>query len=224
MPLQIAPLPVHLPGEPRLPTPRFLPPLPDALRLTTCGGRVRGEWDAPAPVTPLGQWVFFAQFLHTRGCFERWGADCPWVSGSPNAPLVRPVLGPVLLSGLSGHHRYAHVSALRNDLRHTYACRVIAKGERTKRRAAGRIAVLSRSLGHARVTDTDWSLRACLKTRFGVPRLRGLGRICPPNCVNAELQTQGLASKRLFKPALRATPELLAAAARHFKTPRHEDF
>ena len=46
--------------------------------------------------------------------------------------------------------------------------------------AAGRIAVLSRYLGHARVTDTYWYLSA--------------------------------------------TPELLAAAARNFKTPRHEDF
>lgn len=67
-----------------------------------------------------------------------------------------------------------------HDLRHTFACRVIEKWERTKRRAVGRIAVLSRYLGHARVTDTYWYLSA--------------------------------------------TPELLAAAARNFKTPRHEDF
>ena len=67
-----------------------------------------------------------------------------------------------------------------HDLRHTFACRVIEKWEGTKRRAAGRIAVLSRYLGHARVTDTYWYLSA--------------------------------------------TPELLAAAARKFKTPPHEDF
>lgn len=66
-----------------------------------------------------------------------------------------------------------------HDLRHTFACRVVEKWERTKRRAAGRIAVLSRYLGHARVTDTYWYLSA--------------------------------------------TPELLAAASRNFKTPRHED-
>jgi integrase len=47
-----------------------------------------------------------------------------------------------------------------HDLRHTFACRVIEKWERTKRRAAGRIAVLSRYLGHARVTDTYWYLSA----------------------------------------------------------------
>lgn len=45
-----------------------------------------------------------------------------------------------------------------HDLRHTFACRVIEGWERTKRRAAGRIAVLSRYLGHARVTDTYWYL------------------------------------------------------------------
>jgi hypothetical protein len=115
MPLQIAPIPVHLPGEPLLPTPRFLPPLPDAFSLTTCGGRVRVEWDAHAPVTPLGQVIFFAQFLQTSGRFDRWVADCPWCYVSPNAPGVRDVLGTVLLSVLSGHHRYAQVSALRND-------------------------------------------------------------------------------------------------------------
>lgn len=47
-----------------------------------------------------------------------------------------------------------------HDLRHTFACRVIERWERTTRRAAGRIAVLSRYLGHARVTDTYWYLSA----------------------------------------------------------------
>ncbi|MCC7375681.1 MAG: tyrosine-type recombinase/integrase [Verrucomicrobiales bacterium] len=67
-----------------------------------------------------------------------------------------------------------------HDLRHTFACRVIERWERTKRRAAGRIAVLSRYLGHARVTDTYWYLTA--------------------------------------------TPDLLDAAAKNFKSPRHETF
>ncbi len=66
-----------------------------------------------------------------------------------------------------------------HDLRHTFACRVIEKWERTKRRADGRIAILSRYLGHAHVTDTYWYLSAA--------------------------------------------PGLLAAAARNFKKPRHEN-
>ncbi len=73
-------------------------PLPEALSLEACGGRVRVEWDPQAPVTPLGQLIFFAQFLHSSGRFGRWVADCPWSYTSPNAPVVRDVLGTVLLS------------------------------------------------------------------------------------------------------------------------------
>ena len=73
------------------------------------------EWDPQAPVTPLGQLVFFAQFLQTSGRFERWVADCPWHYTSPNAPAVRDLCGTALLSVLAGHHRYAHVCALRGD-------------------------------------------------------------------------------------------------------------
>lgn len=93
------------------------------------------------------------------------------------------------LSGSTVHHTFRQLAepitptsnrpTVRiHDLRHTFACGVIEKWERTKRRAAGRIAVLSRYLGHARVTDTYWYLTA--------------------------------------------TPELLAAASRKFKTPHHE--
>ena len=98
-----------------LPKPIAVAPLPDHLHLDTCGGRVRVEWDPHAPVTPLGQLVFFAQFLQTSGRFDLWVKDCPWVYTSPNAPAVRDVCGTVLLSVLSGHHRYAHISALRGD-------------------------------------------------------------------------------------------------------------
>ncbi len=92
-----------------------VPPLPDVLSLQTCAGTVRVEWNPQAPVTPLGQLAFFAHFLHTSGRFENWVQDCPWRYSSPNAPLVRDVLGTGLLSVLAGHHRYAHVSALRTD-------------------------------------------------------------------------------------------------------------
>jgi hypothetical protein len=98
-----------------LPTCHEALPLPDYLHLDTWGGRVRVEWDPHAPVTPLGQLIFFAQFLKTSGRFDFWVEDCPWVYTSANAPAVREVCGTVLLSVLSGHHRYAHVSALRGD-------------------------------------------------------------------------------------------------------------
>jgi hypothetical protein len=42
-------------------------------------------------------------------------ADCTLTFSSPNAPSKRDVLGTVLLSVLSGHYRYAHITTLRND-------------------------------------------------------------------------------------------------------------
>ncbi len=89
--------------------------LPDSVPLDTLGGRVHVEWDPQAPVTPMGQVVFFSQFLQTAGLFDPWVEECPLDYRSPNAPKVRDVLGTQFLSVLAGHHRYAHVSALRHD-------------------------------------------------------------------------------------------------------------
>jgi integrase len=50
-----------------------------------------------------------------------------------------------------------------HDLRHTFACRVLWCWQHTKRGAAQRVAVLSRYLGHGRVTDTYWYLTATPK-------------------------------------------------------------
>jgi hypothetical protein len=76
---------------------------------------VHVEWDAAAPVTPLGQLPFFIDYLKQAGLFERWVDDCPLAFSSPNAPRKRDLLGTVLLSVLAGHRRYAHVTALRCD-------------------------------------------------------------------------------------------------------------
>jgi hypothetical protein len=81
----------------------------------TFGGRVRVEWDATTPVTPLGQLPFFIDYLKQGGLFDAWVADCPLVLRSPNAPRKRDLLGTLLLSTLAGHCRYAHVTALRCD-------------------------------------------------------------------------------------------------------------
>ena len=81
----------------------------------TFGGRVHVEWDPCAAVTPLGQLAFFIEFLKTGGLFDPWVNDCPLHYSSPNAPRKRDVLGTVLLSVLAGHHRYAHISAVRAD-------------------------------------------------------------------------------------------------------------
>jgi hypothetical protein len=79
------------------------------------GHRVYVEWDPHAPVTPLGQLVYFNQFLATAGLFAEWVADCPLRYSSPNAPQRADVLGTILLAVLAGNRRYAHVTALRGD-------------------------------------------------------------------------------------------------------------
>ena len=81
----------------------------------TFAGRVHVEWDATAPVTALGQLPFFIDYLKQAGLFDAWVADCPLSLISPNAPKKRDLLGTVLLSVLSGHRRYAHITALRCD-------------------------------------------------------------------------------------------------------------
>jgi len=82
----------------------------------TFAGRVRVEWDAEAPVTPLGQLAWFIDYLKQAGLFDAWVADCPrWLS-SPNAPSKPDLLGTVQLSVLAGHWRYAHITLRRCDL------------------------------------------------------------------------------------------------------------
>lgn len=81
----------------------------------TFAGRVHVEWDAEAPVTPLGQLAFFIDYLKQAGLFDAWMADCPLWLSSPNAPTKRDLLGAVLLSVLAGHWRYAHITSLRCD-------------------------------------------------------------------------------------------------------------
>ena len=85
------------------------------LVVDTHGRRFHVEWDANAPVTPLGQLVFFSQFLATAGLFHDWVKSCPLVFTSPNAPSLNDLLGTITLAILSGQHRYSHVTALRAD-------------------------------------------------------------------------------------------------------------
>lgn len=87
----------------------------EAIALDTFGGRIHVEWDPSAAVTPLGQLPFFIEFLKVSGLFDAWVADCPLVYQSNNASDKRAVLATFLLSILAGHHRYAHITAIRND-------------------------------------------------------------------------------------------------------------
>ncbi len=85
------------------------------MSVDTGGGRYHVHWDDTAPMTPLGQLVFFAQFLHAGGRWVDFCNEAPFGFTSPNAPSHEDVLGSLLLSILCGHTRYAHVNALRFD-------------------------------------------------------------------------------------------------------------
>lgn len=81
----------------------------------TYGGTIHVRWDEVAAVTPLGQMVFFIEFLKTAGLWDAFVKDCPLCWKSHNAPGKANVLGTILLSVLAGHRRYAHLTALRFD-------------------------------------------------------------------------------------------------------------
>lgn len=87
----------------------------EALGLETAGGRLQVRWNDGAQATPQGQMAFFIEFLTITGLFAAWLANCPLTYGSPNGSSLRDILGTWLMSILSGHWRYAHVTAIRAD-------------------------------------------------------------------------------------------------------------
>lgn len=91
----------------------------ESLKCETEGGIVHVEWDDSSPMTPLGQFVFFAHFLKSCDLFQNWVTDCPiWthiVREEPREQALRNLLGTYLLAVLSGNKRYSHVTCMRND-------------------------------------------------------------------------------------------------------------
>jgi hypothetical protein len=87
----------------------------DRCVVETYGGRIHVEWEPQANVTPIGQLPFFIEFLKQGNLFDRFEQTCPLNFTSPNAPKKRDVLGTILLSILSGHTRYSHISQLQGD-------------------------------------------------------------------------------------------------------------
>lgn len=83
--------------------------------IDTFAGKVHVKWMPGAAVSNLGQMPFFIEFLKASGLFDEWVEDCPLSYHSNNAPQKRDVLGTLVLSVLSGHWRYAHISAIRGD-------------------------------------------------------------------------------------------------------------
>ena len=83
--------------------------------LQTAQGRVQVRWETDSATTPMGQLAYFIEFLTLTGLWTRWLESCPLKYQSPNAPSQADVLGTWMLSILSGHRRYAHVTAIRGD-------------------------------------------------------------------------------------------------------------
>ena len=81
----------------------------------TVGGRVQVRWESQSAATPMGQLAYFIEFLTLTGLWSRWRDSCPLSYVSPNAPSKADVLGTWMLSALSGHRRYSHVTAIRCD-------------------------------------------------------------------------------------------------------------
>jgi hypothetical protein len=90
----------------------------ESIALDTFGGRIHVEWDPAAAVTPLGPLPFFIEFLKVSGLFDAWVQDCPLTYQNNHAPDKRAVLATFLQSILAGHHRYARITAIRQDAIH----------------------------------------------------------------------------------------------------------
>lgn len=95
--------------------PSLQKPQVEAVEVDTFDGKIHVEWDPTAAVTPIGQLPFFIQFLKLGNRFEPWIDECPLYYKSNNAPTKTDVLGSFLLSVLSGHTRYSHITTLLND-------------------------------------------------------------------------------------------------------------
>ena len=81
----------------------------------TAGGRVQVRWEADSAATLMGQLAYFIEFLTLTGLWSGWQQRCPLSYTSPNAPSKADVLGTWILSILSGHRRYSHVTSIRCD-------------------------------------------------------------------------------------------------------------
>lgn len=80
------------------------------IALDTFGGRIHVEWDDAARAVAV-----LHEFLKASGLFDAWVADCPRTYQSNSAPGKRAVLATFVRSILAGYHRYAHITAIRND-------------------------------------------------------------------------------------------------------------
>ena len=106
----------------------------------TPGGRYYAEFDGQAPVTREGRLIFFAQFPHSGGRWERLLRGCPLRCHGNRGSAVVDAPGTAALSILCGHWRYGHINAVRGDpLNPPLPGMARAVGEDAVRRAMKRI-------------------------------------------------------------------------------------
>lgn len=102
-------------GEAKLKLKRTTAAVSQYIGVETSGGRIQVRWDADATTTPFGQMVFFIEFLTLTGMLERWITACPLNYQGAHSSKKQDILGTWLLFILSGHKRYAHITAIRAD-------------------------------------------------------------------------------------------------------------
>jgi len=85
------------------------------LSIDTYAGKIQVSFDEESDMTTSGQMIFFVAYLKLSGIWDKFVAECPIIYTSHNAPNTRDILGTILLSILSGHKRYAHITAIRSD-------------------------------------------------------------------------------------------------------------
>ena len=102
-------------GESKLKRAKHEEMLSSCSGVQTAGGRINVRWETESAATPMGQLAYFIEFLTLTGLWSRWQENCPLAYASPNAPTKADVLGTWMLSALSGHRRYSHVTTIRCD-------------------------------------------------------------------------------------------------------------
>ena len=86
-----------------------------SLILDSFDGKIAVDWEDDSPVTPYGNLSFFIEYLKVSGLFDALVSDFPLNYTSNSSSKPRDLIGTAMLSILSGHKRYAHITSLRND-------------------------------------------------------------------------------------------------------------
>lgn len=88
---------------------------PTPHRVETLGGPMQVHWEKDPGISPHGMLTYFLEFLQISGIWEEFVEQCPLRYTSPNAPTKAEILGTIVCGVLSGHRRYAHITAMRGD-------------------------------------------------------------------------------------------------------------